>query len=86
MSEINVLLLGDASSESLVAALATDDRKVTRVADPDQLLKLAPEHQVIILDVVPAPRTAVSVCRELRAVPELAARPILVIAPSDDVE
>ena len=86
MSEINVLLLGDASSESIVAALATDGRKVMRVADPGELLQLAPEHQVIIVDVVPLPRTAVSVCRELRAVPELADRPILVIAGSDDVE
>jgi len=82
----NVLLLGDASSEPLAAALATDDRNVTTVADPAELLRLAPEHQVIIIDVVPPPRTAVSVCRELRAVPELADRPILVIASTDDVE
>lgn len=86
MSEINVLLLGDASSEPMVAALNRDDRKVTRVADPDQLLRLAPDYQVVILDIVPAPRTAVSTCRELRAIPELADRPILVIASSDDVE
>ena len=86
MSEINVLVLGDASSEPMVAALTTEDRKVARVADPDELLRLAPEHQVIIVDIVPAPRTAVSVCRELRAVPQLADRPILVIASSDDVE
>ena len=58
MSEINVLLLGDASSESMVAALTTDERTVTRVADPEELLRLAPTHQVIIVDVVPPPRTA----------------------------
>jgi DNA-binding response OmpR family regulator len=56
------------------------------VSDPDQLAASAIDHDLIVVDVVPPPRTLPEMCRELRAVSELAGVPILVVTSADDVE
>jgi pilus assembly protein CpaE len=81
-----VLLLGDASSEATAAALTATGREVTRVSDPAEVLRAGPGHSVLVIDGVPAPKTAVDVCRDIRATSSLADRPVLVITRSDDVE
>src|SRR6185369_3145738 len=44
------------------------------------------DHDVVVLDTVPAPRSVTDVTRELRANADLAELPILAITSSDDVE
>jgi pilus assembly protein CpaE len=81
-----VLLLGDASSDGLAKTLAAGHRSLTRTSDPDEVVALAADHDVIVLDVVAPPRTIVDLCRDLRANPALAELPVLAISPADSVE
>jgi len=59
---------------------------VTRIDDPVKLRAAVADHDVVVLDTVPAPRTVTDVTRELRADADLAELPILAITSSDDVE
>jgi pilus assembly protein CpaE len=86
LAETRVLLLGDSSSDAIARVLAQHDRFLTRVEDPDEAIRSAPDHQIVVVDVVPLPRTVASVCRDIRAVPELAELPVLAISPTDHVE
>jgi pilus assembly protein CpaE len=86
LAETRVLLLGDSSSDAIARILAQHDRFLTRVEDPDEAIRSAPDHQIVVVDVVPLPRTVASVCRDIRAVPELAELPVLAISPTDHVE
>jgi pilus assembly protein CpaE len=84
--DTRIILLGNAGSDPLIKILGHAGRAVTRVEDPNLLAAAATDHDVIILDVVPPPRTIGEMCRELRAVPHLAEVPILAITSTDDVE
>ena len=86
MTDTRIVLLGNAVSDPLVKVLGRPGRALTRVEDPDLLAAAAVDHDVVVLDVVPPPRTVPEMCRELRAVPELADVPILAITSTDDVE
>ena len=86
MSDTRILLFGNATSDSLVKVLGRAGRALTRVEDPEQLAAIHAEHDVVVLDAVPAPRTLVDMCREVRAHPRLDDTPILAISTSDDVE
>lgn len=86
MAETRVLLLGDSSSDAIARVLAQHDRFLTRIEDPDEAIRSAPDHQIVVVDTVPLPRTVASVCRDIRAVPELAELPVLAISPTDHVE
>lgn len=86
MSDTRILLIGDASSDSLVKVLGRPGRSLTRIDDPEQLAAVPPDQQVIVLDAVPRPGSLADMCREVRAVPALAEVPILAISSSDDVE
>ena len=86
MADTRILLLGDATSDSLVKILGRPGRSLIRLDDPEQLAGAGSGHDVIVLDAVPAPRSLADMCREVRANPALAEVPILVISASDDVE
>jgi pilus assembly protein CpaE len=86
VADTRILLIGDASSDSLVKVLGRPGRALTRVEDAEQLATVTPDQDVIILDAAPAPRSLADMCREVRAVPALAEVPILAISSSDDVE
>jgi pilus assembly protein CpaE len=86
LPDTRVLLLGDASSDAIARVLAEHNRFLTRVEDPDEAVRVAPEHQIFVIDAVPPPRTVASVCRDIRAVPELSELPVLAISASDNVE
>jgi pilus assembly protein CpaE len=86
LPDTRVLLLGDSKSDPVARILALHDRVVTQVEDADEAIKLAPDHAIVVIDAVSAPRTIASVCRDIRAVPELAEIPVLAISASDDVE
>jgi len=86
VADTKILLLGDASSDSLVKVLGRPGRSLTRVEDPERLAAAGVDHDVIVLDAVPAPRSLADVCREVRAVPALSEVPVLAISSTDEVE
>src|SRR4029077_11276238 len=49
-------------------------------------IRLAPNHQMVIIDAVAAPMTGPDACRALRAAGESATKPLLCISRTDDVE
>lgn len=86
MPDTRILLLGDATSDSLVKILGRPGRSLTRLDDPEQLAGVGSDHDVLVLDVVPPPRSVADLCREVRTNPALAEVPILAISATDDVE
>ena len=86
MTDTRILLLGNTASETLNKVLGKPGRALTRIEDPDKLASAAAEHDVVVLDAVPPPRTVTDICRELRGNANLADVPILAITPTDDVE
>ena len=86
MPDTRVLLLGAASSDPLAAILGKPGRSLTRTSDAEEVVRLGGDNDVIVVDVVPAPRSVADVCREVRSTPALAAVPILAIAGGDSVE
>jgi pilus assembly protein CpaE len=86
LPETRVLLLGDSSSDAVARVLAQHERFLTRVDDPDEAIRVAPEHEIVVVDTVAPPRTVASVCRDIRAIPGLASIPILAISASEHVE
>jgi pilus assembly protein CpaE len=86
VADTRVLLLGNASSDAVARVLSQHDRFLTRVEEADEAIRVAAEHQIIVIDAVPPPRSVASVCRDIRAQPGLADQPILAISPTDGVE
>jgi pilus assembly protein CpaE len=85
-STILLLASDAASAESTATILAGAGYTVTRTASPDQAFAKAAEHQLVIVDLASGPKSAVEVCRELRAAPALASVPVMCVGDSDDVE
>jgi pilus assembly protein CpaE len=86
VTDTRILLLGTAANESLSKVLGRPGRALTLIDNADELAANAANHDIVVIDVVPAPRTLAEMCRELRAIPELGALPILAISSTDDVE
>ena len=88
MPASTVLLLdGDPTyAESIASALTSVGYTVTTAGDADDAFSKAPDHHIVILDVVTGPRSAADLCREIRNTPTMAAIPVLCIGQSDDVE
>jgi len=86
VTDTRILLLGNAGSETLNKVLGKPGRALTRIEDPDALAAAAAGHDIVVLDMVPPPRTVADMCRALRGNADLAEMPILAITSSDDVE
>jgi pilus assembly protein CpaE len=86
VTDTRILLLGNAGSETLNKVLGKPGRALTRIEDPDKLAAASTQHDILVLDAVPPPRTVTDICRDLRANADLAEVPILAITSSDDVE
>jgi pilus assembly protein CpaE len=86
VTDTRIALLGNATSDPLAKILGRAGRALTRAEDAEGLLAAAADQDVIVLDVVPPPRTLAEVAHQVRGVPALAEVPILVISSSDDVE
>jgi pilus assembly protein CpaE len=78
----NDLASGDVISSTLIKL----GYAVTSFIDPDEAFAHVAEHQLVILDVVGGARTALEVCRELRAIPVMSSIPVLCISQTDQVE
>jgi pilus assembly protein CpaE len=82
-----LLLESDASAgESIATILTRAGYAVTVTADPADAFAKASEHQLLILDVADGPRSAVEICREIRATPALAAVPVMCVGTTQEVE
>jgi len=86
VTDTRILLLGNAGSETLNKVLGKPGRALTRIEDPGELAAAAANHDIVVLDAVPPPRTVADMCRALRGNADLAEMPILAITSSDDVE
>lgn len=86
MADTRILLLGNAGSEALNKVLGKPGRAMKRIEDAEAFMKAVPDHDVVVLDAVPPPRTLIDLCREIRGLPDLAEVPILAITSTDDVE
>ena len=85
-STILLLEADPAAADSITNVLARLGYNVTTVDDPDQAVALAIENQLVILDIVDGAKTAIDVCREIRAAPAMGGLPILAISQTDEVE
>jgi pilus assembly protein CpaE len=82
-----LLLEADAATRDIInTALKSVGYTVDAVTDADEAFRLAADHQLVILDVVTGPKSAIDVCREIRATASMAAIPVLCISQSDQVE
>lgn len=86
MADTRILLLGNAGSEALNKVLGKPGRAMTRIENAETFIKALPDHDVVVLDAVPPPRTLADLCREIRGLPDLAEVPILAVTSTDDVE
>jgi pilus assembly protein CpaE len=59
---------------------------VTVVTEADEGFRAASDHGLVVIDIVTGARSAIDLCREIRATPSLASVPVLCIAQTADVE
>ncbi len=89
MPASNILLLAsDAEAGEAIAEILGHARyKVMVTADPDEAFEKAADQQLVIIDVAGGgPKSAVEICREIRAVPAMSAIPVMCVSTSQDVE
>ena len=86
MADTRILLIGSSDSDALVKILGRPGRALARIEDPEKLASVGTEHDVIVIESVAPPRTVADMCRELRAIPELAEVPVLAVSATDEVE
>jgi pilus assembly protein CpaE len=75
-----------ALGETITSALSGVGYTVTLAATADEALANVGQHQVVIIDVVTGKKSALDICRELRATPSMASVPVLCVSQADDVE
>lgn len=87
-AKILVLTSPSTTGEPIAPILSATGATVEVVTDQDQAFTRIAEHDLAILDLgaVTEGKSAVELCREIRATPAMASVPILCVASSDDVE
>ena len=70
VTDTRILLLGTAASESLSKVLGRPGRALTRIENADDLAAKVADRDIVVIDVVPPPRTLAEMCREVRAIPD----------------
>lgn len=85
-SSILLLETDPAAGEAIRTVLDGVGYGVEIVTDAGELVRSAPEHSLIIIDVTPEGTTPADICREVRGTPSLAAIPVLCMSLNDDVE
>jgi pilus assembly protein CpaE len=88
-SSIIVLSTTAISGDAVSPILTTAGYAVTDAGNADDAFARIVEHQLVVLDLgsgTAGGKTAVELCREVRATPAMAAVPVLCVASSDDVE
>ena len=85
-SSILLLESDPVAGAAITAILSGTGYTLTEATSADEAIALAPDHQLVILDVVAGVRTGIDICAEIRATPTLSAVPVMCISASDDVE
>lgn len=85
-SSILLLEVDPIAGEAIRTVLDGVGYGVDVVTDAADLLRDAPKHSLIIIDVTAKGTTPADVCREVRGTPSLAAIPVLCMSTDDDVE
>jgi pilus assembly protein CpaE len=85
-SSIWLLDADDAAAEDIASVLTGVGYTVTVAADADKAFADAAGYQLVILDVVTGPKTAVDLCREIRSTPTMAGTPVLCVSQTDEVD
>ena len=75
-----------ASAESIAATLTGVGYTVTAESKTDAALAKVGDHQLVIIDTVKGDKSAVDLCREIRATPTLSSIPVLCVGEGDEVE
>lgn len=83
MSDPTTLLLTDDEQSLVAATLTTLGQETTRIADPGEALRIAPSHELVIVDLQTG---GVEFTRGFREDPAHAVTPILCVSPTDSVE
>lgn len=86
VSTIVLLDTGIGSGGSIAKILSEAGYSVTVTTDPDGAFSQAAEAQLVIIGATGGPRSAVDICREIRATPALAAVPVMCVSTTDEVE
>ncbi len=82
-----LLLESDAATSASIAKILSDTGYViTATVDAEEAFTKAAEHQLLIIGSTTGPRSAVDLCREIRATPALAAVPVMCVSATEDVE
>jgi pilus assembly protein CpaE len=85
-STILLLESETATAESIAKILSGVGYTVTTTADPEQAFAKAADHQLLIIGTTTGARSAVDLCREIRATPALAAVPVMCVSATEEVE
>jgi DNA-binding response OmpR family regulator len=86
VADTRILLIGSIDSDVLIKILGRPGRSLARIEDLEKLGTVGIDHDVIVVESVAPPKTVADVCRELRAIPELAEVPVLAVGATDEVE
>jgi pilus assembly protein CpaE len=83
-----ILLAGSdpVAVETIAGVLVPVGHSLVSVTEPTEALRLAADHQLVIIDAIGAPGAAVQLCREIRSAPSLASVAVLAIAQTDGVD
>jgi DNA-binding response OmpR family regulator len=85
-STILLIEANPAFGEAISAGLSGVGYTVTVSADPDEAIKDVGQNRLVIIDVVSGPKSAIDICREIRASATMASIPVLCVSQADDVE
>jgi pilus assembly protein CpaE len=85
-STILLIEADEAFGKTISTGLSSAGYTVTVHADPDEAFSHVAENQLVIIDVVSGPKSAIDICREIRADASMASIPVLCVSQSDDVE
>ena len=85
-SSIFLLDADTASAEAISTTLSSVGYTVTVTIDAADAIAKATDHQLVIVDVVTGPMSAVEVCQALRATPAMSEVPIVCVSQTDDVD
>jgi pilus assembly protein CpaE len=85
-STILLLETAPATDETVAEILVGAGYTVDRMADADEAIVAAADHQLVLIDVATGPRTALEICAQIRSTPGLSQVPVMCVSATDDVE
>jgi pilus assembly protein CpaE len=85
-STILLLESDPAADETIAEILVAAGYTVVRTSDPEEAIATVGEHQLLLIDIVAGPPSAIEICARVRSTPGLSQVPVMCVSASDDVE